>query len=152
MALTTETTTIGSHTFDVTRLPTTDALLLFERLLGLLGPTLGKALAGYKPGKPLLDQDANIAQAVAEAANGLSQPRALVELGQALLESTVVHMGKQKLQLADQYETLFAGELDVWVGWVWFCLKVNFPRFLAIADTLKGAVAAAQAAPADSEQ
>lgn len=143
MALSSENVVIKGHRFEISRLPTSDSLQALGMLLGMAGPTIGAAIQNWKPRRPaddsdesmldmLLDADLDLAGAVQELTANLSKPGALVDLGELFKGSTRVKVGKATLELSKQYETLFAGELALWAGWVWACLRVNgFMAFLA---------------------
>jgi hypothetical protein len=135
--LTSETTTINGHKYEVTKLPYSLGKSLLVRLFKTLAPSLARLVAGAPSAKDknVLDLDlATVAPAIASVADQLAHDLSEEDLDFAVAslgEYSYVINGKDRQQLvADFIEFHFAGNYGELFQWLAFALRVNYLGFL----------------------
>lgn len=149
--LKTEERRIGEHEYRVRQMPGREALAMFTTLTKTVGPAVA-ALAGGKGAsvKSLLDQEvATLAQALTTLCDDLDPGRV-----QSVARDFAAHSQlRLNLNGTDTWQPLsneavfddaFAGRIDELLGWLAFCVEVNFRGFLSASRKLVVPASAAQ--------
>jgi len=132
MAIKKESRTIGDHTYEVTQFPTTKALTMLNRLVCLLGESIGT-----------MTDDGGFSSA-AKTLIGRLEGEDLAEFCQSLLEKVTID--GQKQQGEKYFDLHFAGQIGHLFEVVAFVLEVNFNDFLSVLKTAFQAAMIQQAA------
>lgn len=128
-----ETRTIGEHTYRVTQLGTFEGQEVLVRIVKLIGPSgssfldgLGAAAGSGEKIEASLAM--GISEAVREVTTRLSGPDLLFATQKFAARTDIIYHDRAPT-LANTYDVHFAGAYDEWIGWLAFCLEVNFRSF-----------------------
>ncbi len=132
MALTTQQKTIGANTYEVTQLNAIKGRGVFTRFAKMIAPVIEELAAG-DTGK---DANARIAKAFASLLGSLSEDD-MNFFCDAFAPTTCLVIddgGKtRRPALKDLFGLHFASNYSEMLGWLYFCLEVNFGSFFAAA-------------------
>jgi len=133
---------IGDHLFRVTQVPGTKSIRLFTRITKLVGPAIGALAKDGEAIKSLLDQDVGQLGAALQTLCDDLNPDEIEALGKDFAKHARVKVGGEGewmlLENEAVFDDVFAGGVDVFLGWLGFSLQVNYSSFLAAGRKLTG--------------
>jgi hypothetical protein len=116
-----------SHTWSVQQFPATEGLRVFARLLQLIGPAAGQALAALKGGRGLMDAEVNsdaLGAAVAALAARLDEDTVI-----GLVQRLLKEVRKDGREVLPVFDIEFMGQYGKLVQVLRLVLEHNFRDF-----------------------
>lgn len=144
----TETRTIGAHQYKVHQLGANEGRRVLGRLLKIVGPLLGAADSGSAKGK--VNEMAAL-KAVMGAVENLKDED-VDYFCDTFGKNSEAKVGNGWPTVSEIFDAHFAGEYAEMLGWLKFCIEVNFGSFFRQAiDQAKGKEPPSQETPIASE-
>ena len=114
------------------------SLSLLTRLIGLIGPSLGKAFPNSIKIKELLDADINVGEAIIELTKKITynEMQDIIDI----LFSQVSHKGEGQLSNGQAYDNLFTGSILHLFKVIKTALEVQYADFLQGRDALEAII------------
>ena len=128
--LSSETKQVGRYEYKVTKFPTRKGLEVFEKLLEVVGEPLALFMrdGGEETGQEELDDAEALSKALGLFAKNVQGGKLFWFADQFMPHSSVTIDGTEK-PLKPIFELHFSGEYGELMGWLLFCLEVNYKSF-----------------------